>query len=139
MLVRPWASLCLRPPPHAPGYCCTRSPDLASDSSNTTGASTWESLPLAVISPDDHRTNPTLPGAIPSQLSLSLKTCPSHYVTSGSLITTGLFSHTLNSVSSYSSPPKPRWRKEGLGTELEPCQMTEPAFPTPVLILSCQG
>lgn len=27
--------------------------------------------------------------------------------------------------------PKPRWREEGLGTELELCQMTDPAFPTP--------
>lgn len=119
-------------PSDPPCSCCTQSPlTWPLRALISRGSSNCESLPLGLISPDDNRTNTTHPGAIPFQLSLSLKTCPSYYMTSGFFDTTRLFSYPLNSVSSYSSPPKPRWREEGLGTELELCQMTNPAFPTP--------
>lgn len=104
--------------------------DLTSDSSNITGSSNCESLSLGLISPDDNRTKPNTSWDH-SLSALPLKKCSSYYITSGFLITTELFSYPLNSViSSYVSPPKPTWRGEGLWTELELCQMTDPVFPT---------
>lgn len=104
--------------------------DLASDSSNITGSSNCKSLSLGLISPDDSRTKPNTSWGH-SLSALPLKRCSSYYMTRGFLLTTGLLSYPLNSVvSSYVSPPKPRWRGEGLWTEPELCQMTDPVFPT---------
>jgi hypothetical protein len=97
--------------------------DLVSDSSNITGSSNCESLSLGLISPDDTEQTQHFLGPFPLS--------SSYYMTSGFLIATGLFSYPLNSVvSSYVSRPKPRWREEGLWTELELCQMPDPVFPT---------
>lgn len=115
-------SLCLLHQ-NSPCYCCTDSP-------LTWLLTTLKPLGPAtvrLISPDDNRTNPTLPRAIPSQLFL----CPSYYMTSGFFDNHWIVLLSPKQCKFLFFSPKPGWREEGLGTELELCQMTDPAFPTP--------
>lgn len=121
-------SLCLLHQ-NSPCYCCTDSPlTWLLTTLKPLGPAT-----VGLISPDDNRTNPSLPRAIPSQLFLSLP-----FILHDKWVFFFFFfdNHWIVLLSPKQCKflffsPKPRWREEGLGTELELCQMTDPAFPTP--------
>lgn len=57
--------------------------------------------------------------------------CPSYYMTSGFFDNHWIVLLSPKQCKFLFFSPKPGWREEGLGTELELCQMTDPAFPTP--------
>lgn len=117
-------SLCLLHQ-NSPCYCCTDSPlTWLLTTLKPLGPAT-----VGLISPDDNRTNTQL--SLGPFLLNSFFLCPSYYMTSGFFDNHWIVLLSPKQYKFLFFSPKPRWREEGLGTELELCQMTDPAFPTP--------